>query len=134
MAAGVFLGMAAWTNREEIGNVALYGVIILITLLVIVYIYSAVSTPIKDSIVERQVGLLIVELNKHGLLEDKFVGAALEGLKRFYYESTRNELAELLDSIKKKRSNQESCSVEENRVSELLVEIIDDFKQAFRKD
>ena len=134
VAIGVFLGISAWTNRAELGNVAFYGAMILIALFVTIYIYHSITTPIKQFISERQIASLVVELNKLGFLENILVGAAREGLNRFYFEATRKELIELLNQIKTKRSHELPCNIEEQRISELLSEIINDFKHSYRRN
>lgn len=131
IAVGVFLGMAAWTYRSDLGSAALYIICAMIALYVLIYIYRAVMTPIKETLEARRIGALVSELTNCGLLEQPLAGAAREGLGRFYYESTRNQLADLLSVIKLKRSKKEDSSHEENQVKLILAEAIDDFKQSY---
>lgn len=133
IAVGVFLGIAAWTNRAELGNIAFYALVVVIAFVVIVYVYRSITTPIKNLINEHQIDALVVELHKNGFLKDQLTGAAREGLNRFYYEATRRELAELLNLVKIKRSHEQLCDVEEQRIDKLLLEIIEDFKHRYRQ-
>jgi hypothetical protein len=131
IAVGVFLGMAAWTYRSDLGTAAFYIVCAMIALYVLIYIYRAVTTPIKEALETRRIAALVSELADCGLLENSLVGAACEGLGRFYYESTRKELSDLLSTIKSKRSREEDSSSEESQVRLLLTDAIDDFKQSY---
>ena len=133
IAAGVFLGMAAWTYRSDLGTAALYIVLAMIALYVLIWIYRAVTTPIKEALETRRIEALVTELADCGLVENSLVRAACEGLGRFYYESTLKEISDLLSTIKLKRSRDEDSAHEENQVKLLLIEVIDDFKQSYRQ-
>ncbi len=129
IAVGVFLGMAAWTHRSELGGVAIYLLGIVFALFVLIYFYRLITNSIKTGIHERRVDVLVLELHKHGLIEQSLVGAAQAGLKRFYYEQTCTELTGLLDSIKRKRKQEYSAELDEQKVRDLLAEVVEDFKQ-----
>lgn len=131
IAVGVFLGMAAWTYRSDLGSALFYIVCAMIGLYVLIYAYSAVMTPIKEILEARRISALTSELSNFGLLEQPLIGAAREGLGLFYYKTTRNELSDLLSKIKLKRSKDEDCSHEESQVKLLLAEAIDDFKKSY---
>jgi flagellar biosynthesis protein FliP len=133
IAAGVFLGIAAWTYRSELGDAAIYMAVIAIALFLLIYLYRLISSPIKTAIQERSVDALVQDFYKNGLIERSLVGAAQEGLKRFYYEQTRTDLARLMASIKEKRKNQIATDVEEQKIQDLLLEIVDDFKHSYVK-
>jgi hypothetical protein len=133
IATGVFLGIAAWTYRSQLGDVAIYAAVIAFALFLLISLYRQISSPIKTAIQERGVDALVQELYKNGLIERSLVGAAQEGLKRFYYEQTRTDLMKLLDLIKEKRKDDICTDAEEQKVHALLCEIVDDFKHSYVK-
>lgn len=54
IAVGVFLGMAAWTYRADLGTLTLYGIGFFIAVFVAMWCYQIVAAPIKDKLKERQ--------------------------------------------------------------------------------
>ncbi|PIT71193.1 hypothetical protein [Limnohabitans sp. B9-3] len=55
IAVGVFLGMAAWTYRADLGTMALYAVGIFIALAVVFFCYQAIANPIKNRLKEQSI-------------------------------------------------------------------------------
>jgi asparagine N-glycosylation enzyme membrane subunit Stt3 len=54
IATGVFLGIAAWTYRSQLGDAAIYAVVIAVALFLLIYLYRLISSPIKTGIPPNQ--------------------------------------------------------------------------------
>lgn len=75
IAVGVFLGMAAWTYRADLGTMALYAVGLFIVAFVVVWCYQSVAEPIKAILKERKINQLVNELLSHKLIDAHHDGA-----------------------------------------------------------
>jgi mevalonate kinase len=129
IAVGVFLGMAAWTNRAELGNVAFYLAVICVAIYAVVNGYEAIATPIKENIKAKAIKKLVRELLEHDLIDSHHEGALCLGLENEFSDVDFNSLVHLLDDFKRDIRNGNDGSYFKSQISQLSFEIIENFKQ-----
>ena len=121
IAVGVFLGMAAWTNRAELGNVAFY----LACICVAIYV---IANPIKENIKANAIKKLVRELHEQSLIETHHEGALNLGLQNAFTDDDFNSLLHLLDDLKRDLRNGNDGNYYKSQITQITAEIVEDFK------
>lgn len=128
IAVGVFLGMAAWTNRAELGNVVFYLACICVAIYVVANGYEAIATPIKENIKAKAIKKLVRELLEQCLIETHHEGALNLGLQNAFTDDDFNSLLHLLDDFKRDLRNGNDGSYYKSQIAKITSEIVEDFK------
>ncbi len=132
IAVGVFLGMAAWTNRAELGTMALYAVGFVIVAFVVVWCYQSVAEPIKAILKERKINQLVNELLSHKLIDAHHDGALRLGLIDAIFDDDYKNLVANLNNFKRDLRNGEEGKYFKNEIQKIDAEIVENFKQSTR--
>lgn len=132
IALGVFLGMAAWTYRADLGLFFIYGIVLLIGALILYWCYQLISNPIKLNAKEKEIELLTAELLSLDLIASQTVGALSLGLISAFSDDDFRSIAHYLEEYKKNKRNGESGEYYKSQIATITKEIIEDFKQTTR--
>jgi len=132
IALGVFLGMAAWTYRADIGTIFLYLIIFVIGALIVFWIYKLITDPIKLKVKEQSIEKLVTELISLNLLVPKTEGALSLGLLNAFSDDDFKSILAILDDYKKDQKNGASGEYYKIQLKKITDEVIDDFKQSPR--
>jgi hypothetical protein len=132
IALGVFLGMAAWTYRADIGTIFLYLIIFVIGALIVFWIYKLITDPIKLKVKEKSIEKLVNELISLNLLVPKTEGALSLGLLNAFSDDDFKSILAILDDYKKDQKNGASGEYYKIQLKKITDEVIDDFKQSPR--
>ncbi len=132
IAVGVFLGMAAWTYRADLGDMALYAVGFFIIAFVVVWCYQSVAAPIKDKLKERKIHQLVKQLLNYSLVDSNHEGALCLGLCNAFNEDEYMNLLANLNNFKRDLRNGESGDYFKTQIHTLVLKIVEDFKQSSR--
>ena len=132
VAVGVFLGMAAWTYRADLGTMALYAIGFFIFAYVVVWCYQSVSEPIKDALKERKINQLVNQLVIHSLIDANHEGALRLGLFNAFTDNDYTNILANLENFKRDLRNGESGDYFKNQIHSLISEVVEDFKQSTR--
>ena len=132
IALGVFLGMAAWTYRADIGTIFLYLIIFVIGALIVFWIYKLITDPIKLKVKEKSIEKLVNELISLNLLVPKTEGALTLGLLNAFSDDDFKSILAILDDYKKDQKNGASGEYYKIQLKKITDEVIDDFKQSPR--
>lgn len=130
IAVGVFLGIAAWANRANLGEIALYILGFFIIAFFVVACYQAVSNFIKQKLREQRINRLVDELLGFHLIDSHQQGALSIGLIRAFTEDDFNSLSWLIEEHRRDLRNGGCGEFSQERVSQLVIEIVDSFKQS----
>jgi len=128
IAIGVFLGMAAWTSRAELGAVAFYIVCIFIATVAVATIYNVIANPIKKTIKNKAIERLVRELHEQSLIATHLEGALNLGLQKAFTDDDFNSLLHLLDDFKRDLRNGNEGSYYKFQILKITSEIVEDFK------
>ncbi len=128
IAVGVFLGMAAWTYRADLGTMALYAVGFFIALAVVFFCYQAIANPIKNRLKEQSIKNLVSELLQHELIDSHHEGALCLGLENAFSDEDFNSLSRHLENFKKDLRNGESGAFYKLQIGKISLEIVEEFK------
>lgn len=129
IAVGVFLGMAAWTYRADLGTMALYAVGIFFAFALVYVCYQAIANPIKRSVKQKAIKNLVRELLEHDLIDVHHEGALCLGLEDAFSDVDFNSLVHLLDDFKRDVRNGNNGSYFKSQISQISFEIVENFKQ-----
>lgn len=136
IAVGVFLGMAAWTHRADLGTiafqVALYAVGFFVVAYVVVWCYQSVAEPIKATLKERKINQLVNELLSLNLIDAHHEGALRLGLINEIFDNDYMNLVANLNNFKRDLRNDEEGSYFKNEIQKIVAEIVENFKQSTR--
>lgn len=132
IAVGVFLGMAAWTYRADLGTLTLYAIGFFIAAFVAMWCYQIVAAPIKDKLKERKINKLVKQLVSHNLINVNHESALCLGLFNSYAYDEHTTLQEYLENFKRDLSNGGSGDYFKNQINKLALEVVNDFKQSAR--
>lgn len=132
IAVGVFLGMAAWTYRADIGTIFLYLIILIIGALIVFWIYKLITDPIKLKVKEKSIEKLVNELVSLNLLVPKTEGALTLGLLNAFSDDDFKSIFAILDDYKREQKNGESGEYYKIQLKKITDEVIEDFKQSPR--
>ena len=132
IAVGVFLGMAAWTYRADIGTLFLYLIILIIGALIVFWIYKLITDPIKLKVKEKSIEKLVNELVSLNLLVPKTEEALTLGLLNAFSNDDFKSIFAILDDYKREQKNGESGEYYKIQLKKLTDEVIEDFKQSPR--
>ena len=132
IAVGVFLGMAAWTYRADIGTLFLYLIILIIGALFVFWIYKLITDPIKLKVKEKSIEKLVNELVSLNLLVPKTEGALTLGLLNAFSDDDFKSIFAILDDYKREQKNGESGEYYKIQLKKITDEVIEDFKQSPR--
>jgi hypothetical protein len=132
IAVGVFLGMAAWTHRADLGTMALYAVGFFIVAFVGVWCYQSLAEPIKATLKERKINQLVSELLKHNLIDVHHDGALRLGLISAIFDEDYMNLVANLNNYRRDLRNGEEGNYFKNQIHKIVVEVVENFKQSTR--
>jgi hypothetical protein len=132
IAVGVFLGMAAWTYRADIGTLFLYLIILIIGALIVFWIYKLITDPIKLKVKEKSIEKLVNELVSLNLLVPKTEEALTLGLLNAFSNDDFKSIFAILDDYKREQKNGESGEYYKIQLKKITDEVIEDFKQSPR--
>ena len=132
IAVGVFLGMAAWTYRADIGTIFLYLIIFIIGALIVFWIYKLITDPIKLKVKEKSIEKLVDELISLNLLVPKTEGALSLGLLNAFSDDDFKSILAILDDYKREQKNGTSGEYYKIQLKKITDEVIEDFKQSPR--
>jgi hypothetical protein len=132
IAVGVFLGMAAWTYRADIGTIFLYLIILIIGALIVFWIYKLITDPIKLKVKEKSIEKLVNELVSLNLLVPKTEVALTLGLLNAFSDDDFKSIFAILDDYKREQKNGESGEYYKIQLKKITDEVIEDFKQSPR--
>lgn len=132
IAVGVFLGMAAWTYRADIGTLFLYLIILIIGALIVFWIYKLITDPIKLKVKEKSIEKLVNELVSLNLLVPKTEEALTLGLLNAFSNDDFKSIFAILDDYKREQKNGESGEYYKIQLKKITDEVIEDFKHSPR--
>jgi hypothetical protein len=132
VAVGVFLGMAAWTYRADLGTMVLYAIGFFIFAYVVVWCYQSVAEPIKEALKERKINQLVNQLVSHRLIDANHEGALRLGLFNAFTDNDYTNILANLENFKRDLRNGESGDYFKNQIHLLVSEVVEDFKQSTR--
>ena len=132
IAVGVFLGMAAWTYRADLGTMALYAVGLFIFAFVVVWCYQSVAEPIKAILKERKINQLVNELLSHSLIDTHHDGALRLGLVNAFFDDDYKNLVANLNNYKRDLRNGEEGNYFKNEIQKIVEDVVENFKQSTR--
>ncbi len=132
IAVGVFLGMAAWTYRADLGTMTLYAVGFLIFAFVVVWCYQSVAEPIKAFLKSRKINQLVNELLSHNLIDAHHDSALRLGLISAFFDEDYINLVANLNNYKRDLRNGEEGNYFKNEIQKIAVEVVENFKQSAR--
>ena len=130
IAVGVFLGIAAWTNRANLGTIVLYVLGFFIIAFLAVVCYQAVSNPIKLKLRELRINRLVNELLSQHLIDSNHQSALSLGLSHAFTEDDFNSLSWLVNDHRRDLLNGGNGEFYKGQINELVIEIVDSFKQS----
>ncbi len=129
IAFGVFLGMAAWTYRADIGVMFLYTVMLFIGALIVFWCYQLIANPIKMSAKEKEIKKLTDELMSLDLIETQSVGALTLGLMKTPLDDDFKSINAILIDYKKERRNGEDGDFYKSQIKKTTDSVVENFKQ-----
>lgn len=132
IAVGIFLGMAAWTYRTDIGMFFIYGIAVFIGTLVLFGIYQLIAHPIKLNAKKKEIDQLTAELLSLDMIASQTVGALSLGLLSSFADDDYKSIVLYLEDYKKEKRNGDSGEYYKAQISRIAKEIIEDFKQSSR--
>jgi hypothetical protein len=132
IAVGVFLGMAAWTYRADLGTMALYAIGFFIVAFVVVWCYQSVAEPIKAILKERKINQLVNELLSHNLIYPHHDGALRLGLIHAFFDDDYKNLVANLNNFKRDLRNGEEGNYFKNEIQKIVEDVVENFKQSTR--
>ena len=132
IAVGVFLGMAAWTYRADLGTMALYAIGFFIVAFVVVWCYQSVAEPIKAILKERKINQLVNELLSHNLIYLHHDGALRLGLIDAFFDDDYKNLVANLNNFKRDLRNGEEGNYFKNEILKIVEDVVENFKQSTR--
>lgn len=130
IAIGVFLGMAAWTYRADIGMFFIYGIAVFIGALVLFGIYQLFANPIKLNAKKKEIDQLTAELLSLDMIASQTVGALSIGLLSSFADDDYKSIVLYLEDYKKEKRNGDSGEYYKTQISRIANQIIEDFKQS----
>lgn len=130
IALGVFLGMAAWTYRADIGTISLYFFGFFILAYIFIWCYRAIEEPITVKLRERKVEILISELQNQNLIEHQIVSALRFGLINNFFDEDFNLISISLTEFKKDLQNGGSGDLYKGQILKIVNEVVERFKQS----
>lgn len=133
IAFGVFLGMAAWTYRADIGVMFLYTVMLFIGALIVFWCYQLIANPIKMSAKEKEIKKLTDELMSLDLIETQSVGALTLGLMKTPLDDDFKSINAILIDYKKERRNGEDGDFYKSQIKKTTDSVVENFKQSVEK-
>jgi hypothetical protein len=133
IAFGVFLGMAAWTYRADIGVMFLYTVMLFIGALIVFWCYQLIANPIKMSTKEKEIKKLTDELMSLDLIETQSVGALTLGLMKTPLDDDFKSINAILIDYKKERRNGEDGDFYKSQIKKTTDSVVENFKQSVEK-
>ncbi len=132
IAVGVFLGMAAWTYRSDLGTMALYAVGLFIVAFVVVWCYQSLAEPIKAIVKERKINQLVNELLSHNLIDARHDGALRLGLIDAFFDDDYKNLVANLNNFKRDLRNGEEGNYFKKEIQKIVEDVVENFKQSTR--
>lgn len=132
IAIGVFLGMAAWTYRADLGTMALYAVGFFIVAFVLVWCYQSVAEPINTILKERKINQLVNELLSQNLIDAHHDGALRLGLVNAFFDDEFKNLVANLNNYKRDLRNGEHGNYFKNEIQKIVIDVVENFKQSTR--
>ena len=128
IALGVFLGLAAWTYRADLGSLFLLLVFFAISISIIVWLFKSISVFLEKKKLIQSAKELTTEIVKLGLVDSNLENALFYGLQvQIEYEGF-NTLSNHLKKYKTSLKNSEDDEYEKMQIVELVNEAINDFK------